>query len=73
MRDLISSSKRNTKKRYRLGSFILLFVSAKLDAIVLIFYISLYFLYNTYICSGIGWLVGGFFIGEAFLAVNVTA
>ena len=29
-------------------------------------------LYNTNI-SGIGWLVGGSFMGEAFLAINVTA
>ena len=35
-------------------------------------YISLYFLYNTNI-SSIGWLVGGSFIGEAFLAINMTA
>ena len=34
--------------------------------------ISLYLLYNTNI-SGIGWLVGGSFIGEAFLAINLTA
>ena len=34
-------------------------------------YISLYFLYNTNI-SGIGWLVGGSFVSETFLAINVT-
>ena len=36
----------------------------------LIPYISLYFLYNINI-SGIGWLVGGSFMGETFL-INVT-
>ena len=35
-------------------------------------YISFYFPYNTDI-SGIGWLVGGSFIGDTFLAINVTA
>ena len=34
-------------------------------------YISLYFLYNTNI-SGIGWLVGGSFLDETFLTINVT-
>ena len=37
----------------------------------LILYISLYFLYNINI-SGIGWLVGGSFMSETFLAINVT-
>ena len=36
-----------------------------------ILYISLYFLYNVNI-SGIGWLVGGSFMSETFLAINVT-
>ena len=33
--------------------------------------IFLYFLYNINI-SGIGWLVGGSFMGETFLTLNVT-
>ena len=37
----------------------------------LILDISLYFLYNINI-SGIGWLVGGSFMDETFLAINVT-
>ena len=37
----------------------------------LILYISLYLLYNINI-SGIGWLVGGSFMSETFLAINVT-
>ena len=37
----------------------------------LILYISLYFLYNINI-SGIGWLVGGSFMSETFLTINVT-
>ena len=38
----------------------------------LILYISLYFLYNINI-NGKGWLVGGCFMGEIFLAINATA
>ena len=34
-------------------------------------YIFLYFLYNINI-SGIGWLVGGSFMGETFLTINMT-
>ena len=37
----------------------------------LILYISLYLLYYINI-SGIGWLVGGSFMSETFLAINVT-
>ena len=37
----------------------------------MILYISLYFLYNINI-SGIGWLVGGSFMSETFLTINVT-
>ena len=37
----------------------------------LILYISLYLLCNINI-SGIGWLVGGSFMSETFLAINVT-
>ena len=37
----------------------------------LILYSSLYFLYNINV-SGIGWMVGGSFMGEIFLAINVT-
>ena len=37
----------------------------------LILYISLYFLCNINI-SGIGWLVGGSFMSETFLTINVT-
>ena len=39
----------------------------------LILNISLYFLYNIIILHGIGWLVGGSFLGETFLATDVTA
>ena len=40
-------------------------------SLLLILYISLYFLYNINI-SSIGWLVGRSFMGETFLAINVT-
>ena len=34
-------------------------------------HLPLFFLYNINI-SGTGWLVGGSFIGETFLTINVT-
>ena len=42
-----------------------------INIIYIILYISLYFLYNINI-SGIGWLVGGSFMSETFLTINVT-